>query len=285
MNLDKLKEFGDKRSRQAIAYAVDRNQNGTVSLGKSGKGVKYMAGFSDLFVPDWISEADQKKLNTYEYDQNKATELLQAAGWKKQGDTWMTPDGKAAEYELIFPAEFADWSAAGQNLAEQLTKFGIKVTPRSVTFTQEPDQIDKGDYQLGIQAWGASTQPHPHFSFVQDLFTHNIPIAANKGGKGMGFELKQKTDTLGDVDIEQAVVNAGLGLDEAAQKENVTKAAIAFNELMPMVPLWERYGNNPALEKVRVQSWPPDSDPILQNAPYGDNFAVMLLLTGQLKPV
>src|SRR5262249_41138245 len=99
-----------------------------------------------------------------------------------------------------------------------------------------------------------------------------------------GFELKQKTDALGDVDLEQLVVNAGLGLDEAAQKDNVTKAAIAFNELVPMIPLWERYGNNPALEKVRVAGWPPDSDPILQNAPYGDNFTVMLLLTGQLKP-
>jgi len=54
MNLDKLTEFNDKRARQAIAYAVDRGQNGTVSLGQSGVGVKYMAGFSDLLVPSWI---------------------------------------------------------------------------------------------------------------------------------------------------------------------------------------------------------------------------------------
>jgi len=138
---------------------------------------------------------------------------------------------------------------------------------------------------MAIQAWGASTQPHPHFSFVQDLFTHNIPIAANKGGKGMAFPLKQTTDAMGDVDLEQLVVNAPLGLDEGAQKANVTQAAMAFNELMPMVPLFERYGNNPALEGVRVTGWPADSDPIIQNAPYGDNFAVMSLITGQLKPV
>jgi peptide/nickel transport system substrate-binding protein len=154
-----------------------------------------------------------------------------------------------------------------------------------VTDTQEPDHIDRGDFQMAIQAWGATTQPHPHFSFVQDLFTHNIPIAANLGGKGMAFPLKQSTDALGDVDLEQLVINAPLGLDEAAQKANVTQAAIAFNELMPMIPLFERYGNNAALEGVRVASWPQESDPILLNALYGDNFAVMLLLTGQLKPV
>src|SRR5438105_12755853 len=167
MNLDKLAEFSDKRARQALAYAIDRNQNGTVSLGQSGVGVQYMAGFSDLLVPNWISGDDLQRLNLYTYDQGKAAALLQRADWQKVGDTWQTPAGTPAEYELIFPAEFADWSAAGQNLADQLTSFGIKLTPRSVTFTQEPDQIDKGDFQMGIQAWGASTQPHPHFSFVQ----------------------------------------------------------------------------------------------------------------------
>jgi peptide/nickel transport system substrate-binding protein len=284
MNLDKLTEFADKRARQALAYAIDRDQNGTVSLGQSGKAVQYMAGFSDILVPNWISGDDQQKLNLYPYDQSKAAAMLQSAGWQKVGDTWQTPAGTPAEYELIFPAEFADWSASGQNLADQLTAFGIKVTPRSVTFTQEPDQVDKGDFQMAIQGWGASTQPHPHFSFVQDLFTHNIPIAANLGGKGMAFPLKQTTDALGDVDLEQLVVNAPLGLDDAAQKTSVTTAAVAFNELMPMIPLFERYGNNPALEGVRVKAWPADSDPIILNAPYGDNFTIMLLLTGQLTP-
>jgi peptide/nickel transport system substrate-binding protein len=284
MNLDKLPEFADKRARQALAYAIDRNQNGVVSLGASGKGTQFMAGFSDLLVPNWLSQDDQARLNTYPYDPATAAQLLQAAGWQKSGDTWQTPSGQAAQYELIFPAEFADWSASGQNAADQLTAFGIQVTPRSVTFTQEPDQVDRGDFQMAIQAWGASTQPHPHFAFVQDLFTHNIPIAANLGGKGMAFPLQQDTDAFGPVDLEQLVVNAPLGLDEGAQKRNVAQAALAFNELVPMIPLFERYGNNAALEGTRVAKWPDDSDPILLNALYGDNFAVMLLLSGQLQP-
>ena len=101
----------------------------------------------------------------------------------------------------------------------------------------------------------------------------------------MGFPLQQTTDALGPVDLEQLVVNAPLGLDEAAQRNAVAQVAIAFNELMPMIPLFERYGNNPALDGVRVKGWPSDADPIIQNAPYGDNFTVMLLLTGQLQPV
>ena len=285
LNLDKLTEFKDVRARQALAHAINRDQNGTVSLAESGKGVKFMSGFSDLQVPDWLSEEEQGELNQYEFDQDKAASLLTAAGWKKQGDNWLKPDGKAANYELTFPAEFADWSASGAEVAKQLSQFGIQVKGRGITFTQQPIDVDKGAFEMAIQGWGTSSHPHPHFAFVADLFTHNIPIAANQGGKGSAFELTQTTKALGKVDLEKIVTDAGQGLDEAAQKKNVATAAIAFNELVPIIPLFERYGNNAALEGTRVKAWPGDDDPILLNSPYADNFTVLLMLTGKLQPV
>ncbi len=282
--LDKVAEFKDIRVRQALAYAIDRTENGEVSLGESGKGVKFMAGFSDNLVPEWLSEEEQGKLETYDHDPDRAAALLNAAGWKKVGKSWQKPDGKPAQYELIFPAEYVDWAAAGTNVGQQLTAFGIAIEPRGVNHIQQPIDVDKGNFQLAIQGWGTSSHPHPHFAFVQDLFTHNIPTAANNGGRGMGFELAQTTEALGKVDLEKVVLEAGEGLDEAQQKKNVTTASIAFNELLPMLPLFERYGNNPALEGVRVDKWPADSDPLLMNSPYADNFTIMLMYSGELKP-
>jgi peptide/nickel transport system substrate-binding protein len=284
INYDKLKDFGDKRVRQAIAMVIDRNQNGTVALGDSGKGVKYETGFSDNLVPLWLSQSDIGKLNTYDLNPDKATQLLTAAGWKKSGDTWTTPSGQPAQYELLFPAEYADWSASAQNAAEQLTKFGIKVTTRAITYTQQPIEVDKGNFQLAIQSWGSGSNPHPEFAFDTDLFAHNTR-AANNGGKGIAFDLKQTTDSVGAVDMQQLVLDSGSGLDVNAQKAAITKLALAFNELLPIIPLLERYGNNAVLENVRVKGWPPDSDPIVQNSLYADNFVVMMILTGQLQPV
>ncbi|MFD7157836.1 ABC transporter substrate-binding protein [Kribbella sp. NPDC059898] len=277
-------ELSDPRVRQAIAYVLDRAENGTVALGDSGKPCKFMAGFSDILVPDWVSDADQKKLQAYDKDEAKATSLLQAAGWKKTGGKWMLPNGKPAAYDIKFPTEFADWNPAATNAADQLNKFGFNITKRGITFTQLNPDVLTGKFDFAIQSWGASNHPHPYFAYVQDLYTFNYVVAANQGGKGMNFPLKQTTST-GPIDLKAVVDKSAQGLDLDAQKKNVTAAAMAFNELLPIIPLWERYGNNPALEGKRVAKFPADDDPILKNAPYADNFVIMYMYQGKVAPV
>ncbi|WP_433167491.1 ABC transporter substrate-binding protein [Kribbella sp. CA-247076] len=276
-------EFADARVRQAIAYVLDRNENGTVALGDSGKPCKFMAGFSDILVPDWISDADQKKLQAYEKDLDKATQLLQQAGWKKSGDKWTTPQGKPATYDIKFPTEFADWNPAATNAADQLNKFGFNIVKRGITFTQLNPDVLAGKFDIAIQGWGASNHPHPYFAFVQDLYTFNYVTAANQGGKGMNFPLKQTTSA-GPIDLKSVVDTSAQGLNLDEQKKNITAAAMAFNELLPIIPLWERYGNNPALEGNRVAKFPADDDPIMKNAPYADNFVIMGMYSGKVAP-
>ena len=82
--------------------------------------------------------------------------------------------------------------------------------------------------------------------------------------------------------VAALIVDSALGLAEAEQKAAVAQVAIVFNDLLPLVPLWERYGNNPALD-VRVTGYPADGDPIYKNAVYGDNFVVLMIQDGTLK--
>jgi peptide/nickel transport system substrate-binding protein len=277
--------FNDKRVRQAIAHAINRDQNGTIALGElSGIGIKYMSGMSDVAIADWVSAEDLAKLNLYPYDLDMATSLLTEAGWTKDGDTWRTPDGNEAAWSLNFAAEFADQSASGLDVVEQLGNFGIKLEPRAITYTQHPVDINQGNFELAMDGWGASQNPHPHFAYVNNLFLRNTQ-AIRDGGQGEGFPLQQTTDALGDVDLEQLVIDSALGLDEEAQKANVTQIVIAYNELLPQIPMYERFGNNAAWEGVRVKAWPADDDPILKNSPYGDGIPTMLLYTGRLEPV
>jgi peptide/nickel transport system substrate-binding protein len=275
--------LGDKRVRQAIAHAIDRVQNGIVALDQSGVGVDLMAGFSDNQVPRWLGEEAVAGLNRYEFDRDRAATLLEEAGWTKNGDVWTMPNGEPARFELSHTAEFQDWTSAATDAAEQLADFGIEITLIGVTAAQIADEVNRGNFDLAIQGWGNSTNPHPHFSFAQALFTYNT-IPQQQGQPGMAFDLVQQTEVAGEVDLEELTLQSAQGLDETLQSEHVTTIAQVFNELLPVIPLWERYGNNPVLEGERVASWPPDDHPIFRNSVYADGIPTMLMLTGELQP-
>jgi peptide/nickel transport system substrate-binding protein len=281
-NYAKLPEFADKRVRQALCYAFDHAQNGRVALGESGKEIKLYAGISDVQVPQWMAAADQAKLTKYTKDLSKAQSLLTAAGWKKSGGVWHTPAGKPAQYDLLFPSDFQDWSAAADNLASQLKEFGIKITLRGEQSTQVTVDVQASKFTLAIQGWGSSANPFPSDAFQAALFTLNTPSLAPTQ-KGMDFPMKQKTDVVGEVDLQKVVVQSGLGATPNALKAATTTAALAFNELLPIVPLFERYGNSPALVSA-VAGYPPDGDPIYDNSIYADNYTTFLTFQGKLKP-
>ena len=283
-NYGKLEEFQDAKARQALAHAIDRGQNGAISLADSGVPVQNMAGIADALVPLWISEEGAASLNNYEYDPELAASMLEELGWSKDGDLWIKPNGEEAAYELSFPAEFADWSAAGQDLAEQLTNFGLLIDPRAITFTQQPIDVDQGNFDFAIRGWGASANPHPHFSYTTAFFTHNT-LAVNNGGDGTQFPLQTTSEAAGEVDLEAMVVESAEGMDVEAQKEKVTAMALTYNELLPAIPLWERFGNNCALEGARVVAWPADDDVLMKQSFYADNIPAMMWFQGLMEAV
>ena len=144
--------------------------------------------------------------------------------------------------------------------------------------TQLPE-VNDGKHAFFVRAWGASTAPHPQYSFIQDLRTHNtIP-----SGGGMKYPTTQKWSG-GTIDFEKLLVDAAAGTDLTKQKAAVTQISLAFNELLPCIPLWQRLGNNPINDKKRVAGWPDLNDKIFQN-PGGDNFTIIMLMNGTLHSI
>jgi peptide/nickel transport system substrate-binding protein len=277
-NYEKIKAADDPRVRRAIAMAIDKDETATVSLGESAKKPKYMTGVADSIIENFVAQEDLDQMDPYEFDPEKATRMMEDIGFKKQGDVWVSPDGERMDYEIGVPAEFADSSAAAKNVAEQLTRWGWKTTVRTVTFTQWTTRIQNGQFEMGMHVWGQGN-PHPHFAYVNNLLTYNTRAS----GGGMSYDLTQETESVGKVDLEKLAIQSASGLDEEKQGEVITRLAKAFNELLPIIPIYERYGNNPILDGERVTGWLPDGDPIYQNDPYLDGFTVIMLLDGTLK--
>ncbi|MEM2822839.1 MAG: ABC transporter substrate-binding protein [Thermofilaceae archaeon] len=268
--------------RKAIAYAINTTENGWVSLSESGRPVRLASGLPIELNDIWLTSETKQKLEIYEYNPEKAAQILQEHGFTKGADGWWRyPNGTIVEFELSFPAEYADWSAAAENAAAQLRKFGIRVTTRAITYTQHPLEVWAGNFQLAIRHWGGGANPHPYFHFYAPfIYWNEREAGVGEGRPGISFPLVQDTKCCGRVDIRELVTRVAEGFDIERTRQITNTLTLVFNELLPCVILWQRYGNNPSLDGVRVTGWPPDSDPIFKNPPYGDAFVVFMLLTG-----
>lgn len=104
----------------------------------------------------------------------------------------------------------------------------------------------------------------------QLVVTHNAYFSGVGSGSGavgsvespgMYFDLNVSTESVGDVNLSELMQAAGTGGDAEAQKEALGTIALAYNELLPQIPLWERYGNNPVPSRFAT-GWLPEDDPI-----------------------
>lgn len=273
--------------RQAFAYYIDRVENCKVAFGESCRPVKYQVGFTDAAVPTWLSDDQIKKLNTYDPDPKKADALLTGLGFKKGSDgIWVDDKGKKMEYELIVPADFTEYLASSENVAQQLGKYGIKVTVKPYQSAERNNVHKAGKYQISMDIGFRFTYFHPFVSYDYNLRPgigfKNDPEGA-EGARGMNFPYKQKTADGKQIDIKEWVTKMSEGFDANAQKPYVADVASMFNANVPVLMMFERYLTDPVDTKTRVTGWLPADDKIYKNNQNNSPVARQFL-SGQLKP-
>jgi peptide/nickel transport system substrate-binding protein len=271
--------------RQAIAYAINREENGFVSLGESGVAVEYMTGMSDSLAESFLSEDVLNSLNTYDYDPDAGAALLEGIGFTKGDDgVWMDDQGNRLAFELKFPAEFADWSAAAENATQALNDFGFEITGSAVQFQQQEQEVYDSNFQMAIRNWGTSS-PFPSNSYREPYNRYNGQglLAGEETGGGMNFNM-DVTYSGGEVNVFDATIAAGQGLDVEAQNALIQQLAVSYNELLPAIPLWERYGNNP-FHREFLDAPAGDEESVAVNPWSGnDAFIPYWILTGAMGP-
>lgn len=279
--------LGKKEVRQAIAYAIDRVENCTVAFGESCRPIKYMVGFTDAAVPTWLTADQVAKLNTYDYNPDKAAELLTGLGFKKGADgIWVDDQGKKLEFELKVPADFTEYLASSENVAQQLEKFGIKIAVKPYQSSERNNMHKAGDYQMSMDIGMRFTYFHPFVSYDYNLRPgigfKNDPEGA-EGAKGYDMPYAQKTADGKEINIKEWVDKMAEGTDPETQKPYVQDVASFFNDSLPVVQMFERYLTDPIDTKTRVTGWLPADDPIYKNNQNNSPVARQFL-SGTLKP-
>ncbi|HSP47620.1 MAG TPA: ABC transporter substrate-binding protein [Clostridiaceae bacterium] len=269
-----VKPLDVKEVRQAFAYVIDRNRIGELALPGITRGAKYLSGLGDLMTENWV---DTAKLTDYTVNLEKAKTLLIGAGLTQKDGKWILADGKPFTLTLQCPTSWSDAATAASEIAQQLTAFGIPTTFEGIDPNARQTNINEGTFQLALSFYGTG-QPHPMFAFETPLLVSNAKVA-----KGLSYPMSQNTAIAGQVNLEELIYQSTAGWDAEAQKAIVEKIVYTVNETVPYIPIYSKWSTNLSSKGMRTD-WGSDEDLYLNSAG-DDNFAVIKILNGELKPI
>jgi peptide/nickel transport system substrate-binding protein len=163
--------FTDRRVRQAIAYAIDKDE--IIRGVLLGYGMKATGPYK----PDaWFYNPDVKR---YLYDPKRATALLTEAGWvDKDGDGWLDKDGRPFSFTAITNQGNPLRDRTAQIIQYRLKQIGIEMKIRTLEWTAFiNDFIDKRRFEAVILGW----------TLGQDPDIYDIWHSSKTGGKELNF--------------------------------------------------------------------------------------------------
>ncbi|KAB3538620.1 peptide ABC transporter [Alkaliphilus pronyensis] len=190
----------DKNVRHALTYGFNRKQ--FIDLYYTGYGTVATMPFSQV---SWVNtEKVQNQLNKYEYNPEKAIELLEASGWMVGADGIREKDGKKLSFvwdtyldskyvETMIPMLIEDWK-----------KIGVEVKPNLMDFGTLVDKIYKEkDFELYNMAWRMTIDPgagRTTFHTAGDVVDGNNSIGYNNPRIDELYDLGDK-----EMDLEKRV--------------------------------------------------------------------------------
>ena len=144
--------FQDKRVRKAISYAIDKQElvDGVLlGLGKVATG-PYKPG-------TWVYN---DKVERYDFNPQKARELLAEAGWKDtNGDGMLEKDGKPFEFTIMTNQGNESRAKTVEIIQKKLKEIGVTVKPRVMEWASFLQRIDKKDFEAVVLGWTIGQDP------------------------------------------------------------------------------------------------------------------------------
>jgi len=145
-------KFKDKRVRQAMNYAIDKEE--------IIKGV--LLGLGKVCTGPFVhnSWAYNPEVKPPRYNPQKAEELLAAAGWNRKNKAgFLVKDGQQFEFTLLTNQGNEARRKCAEIIQQRLKEVGIKVNIKIVEWGCLLDIIDKRRFDAVLLGWGLSRDP------------------------------------------------------------------------------------------------------------------------------
>ncbi|MEV0823219.1 ABC transporter family substrate-binding protein [Nonomuraea rubra] len=209
----------DKSVRHAIAYAINRDVITQSDLKDMEWPLQTLG--NHVFMNNHKGYVDNSG-DLGKYNLEKAKQLLDAAGWKQEGE-YRKKDGKEFALDFVIPASVATAKTEGELTQAMLKEAGIKITIRPVPDDKFfNDFIIKGDFDLVPFSWIGT--PLPIGSLPQIYKT------------GSESNFPKGSDPAVDAAIEEAVSE----MDPAKAIEKANAADKLVWDMVHTIPLYQR---------------------------------------------
>jgi peptide/nickel transport system substrate-binding protein len=232
--------------RQAIAYALDRDQ--VAKIGEGGQ--QPAANQTGVVTPTFDKYFDSDALNSSGYlkqDVTKAKAAMKSAGYSTSNPLKLS---------VITVTGYTDWDASLAVIKQQLQPIGIDLKVQDLAQQTYDNKLYTGDFDLAY--YGESGGPTPYYELRKWLYSKNsAPL-----GKDASSNFERYSNSQAD-----ALFNQYPSADDAGQVAIVKKIEAIMLRDVPVIPVtesvdWFQYNTKD------IDGWPTKDNPYAQPAAY-----------------
>jgi peptide/nickel transport system substrate-binding protein len=246
----------DRTVRQAIAYGVDRERVNEIST----RGTSFVG---HGLLPTYYKSFYQQPADDYPYDPDKANQMLDDAGYTREGDGVRQKGDTKLSFDLFVRSESPENTQAAKLVAEQARKIGVEFKVQVVSvdkLTEITTRKENGkmapDFDTFIWGWGGD--PYDPSALLQLITTDEI------GGSSDSFYANPEYDDL--------FVRQSGEFDPAKRKELVRQMIAISQRDLPYLVLtedpWLEAYRSDRLQNLQKACPKPNGDVLCQQVSY-----------------
>lgn len=234
LNMDNP-SLAKKEVRQALAYGFDRY----AFVEDFFQGAATVPNVPFARVNWAYSEKLENEINKYEYNPEKAIELLEAAGYTDDGSGVRTDGTNKLSFRFETYSDTAWTETLVSILKDEWSQIGVEIIENFQEFAGFSSKIyNERDFDMYTMAWSLSLDPSPRGIFHSD----NIGGDGVSGNNAVGWR-NERSDEL---------LEAGeLTFDQAERLAIYEEWGALWNDELPYIPVYMR--ENWTLVNNRVQ--------------------------------
>lgn len=235
--------FNSVKFRQAVAYAIDRD----TMLNNIYKGLGELQ--NSQIAPQSPYHAKDSEVKVYDYNLEKAKELLISDGFTYQGDQLFDKDGNRVRFTLQTNVGNKIREQAGAQIKQNLALIGITADFQPIDFNKLITNIgDSFEWDAIVLGFGAGVEPNSSANLWLStgqlhFFNQAAPPTADPPLTGREvYEWEEE--------ISNLYIQAAQELDEAKRRELYVKTQQLVQENLPFIHLVGQYSMSAVRNKV-----------------------------------